>query len=238
MSANRNAKQTPVGATAGGFYTVKEAARLLNISQPSRVTAWLQGRVKTSTGPVIERQYLPIEAVQELGFLDLLEVRFIDYFRNQGVSLQSLRKAAQTARREWKLSHPFATSKAKFLTDRKSIFQATANETHDPVLLNLVSRQFAMYVVLEDLLDRGLTFDLTTGLAQEWHPKPLDFPDIAVNPFVAFGQPTVKPAGVPTSAILKIWQAENGNYSAVADWFEIDVDQTKQAIEFELGLPN
>ena len=39
-----------------------------------------------------------------------MEVRFIEHFRRQQISLQSLRKAAENARKELNLDHPFATS--------------------------------------------------------------------------------------------------------------------------------
>ena len=238
MSKFQTLERPKVDPAAGGFYTAKEAARLLNIGQPSRVVAWLQGRSNTATGPVIARQYNPIGGVQELGFWDLLEVRFIDHFRKQGVSLQALRKAAETARKELKQQHPFALSRARFLTDRKTIFLATARELDDTVLLDLVTKQFAMYEVLEEIIERGLVFHPATGLAQEWRPRPVELPAIAINPKIAFGQPVVRPAGVPTSALFLSWKAEAGNYRAIADWFEIEQDLVHQAVEFELGLAN
>lgn len=235
VSRLRKDKPDPV---AGGFYTVREAARLLNIAQSARVTAWLTGHKGSASGPVVQRQYEPLGTVQELGFLDLLEVRFIEHFRVQGVSLQALRKAAQTARDEWKISHPFATSKAKYLTDRKQIFQATATELGDTLLLNLVTKQFAMYVTMEESLDRGLAFDPSTGLARQWKPRPKEFPQIALDPLVAYGQPAIMPTGIPTSTIYSAWKAEDGDIPSVANWYEIEVSSVRQAIDFELSMLN
>jgi hypothetical protein len=220
---------------AGGFYTVREAARLLNIGQPSKITAWLHGHRK-GAGPIIRRQYVPIEGTQELGFWDLIEVRFVEHFRKQGVSLQALRKAAETARREWGQRHPFAMSNVKFLTDRVTVFSHVAQETGDKFLLNLVTKQYAMYVVLEEVLAKGVGFDPASGLAREWRPKK-EFPHIALNPLVAYGQPAILPEGVPTAAIFQTWKAENGSYPAAADWYEITEDLAREAVEFELGLP-
>jgi hypothetical protein len=72
---------------AAGFYTVHEAARLLGMSNAGVITAWLKGR-GAKGAPVIHRQYSPIGKHQELGFLDLIEVRFIEHFRKHGYSLQ------------------------------------------------------------------------------------------------------------------------------------------------------
>ena len=225
-----------IDAVAGGFYTVQEAARLLNIGNPARVKDWLQGRKNVKSGPVLLRQYQPVGTVQELGFWDLIEVRFVDHFRAHGVSLQALRKAAQTAREVLKQQHPFATSKAMFLTDRKTIFQETAEETKDKVLLDLVARQHAMYVFFEELLDRSLAFDPATGLAREWRPRLKEFPNIIVSPRLAYGQPIAAPANVPTARIYDTWKAEGGSYAAVVDWYGIDERLAREAVEFELGL--
>lgn len=222
---------------AGGFYTIREAARLLNMPNGGIVAAWLKGRGK-STRPVIRRTYEPIDGKQELSFLDLIEIRFIEYFRKQDYSLQSLRKAAETAREELKVEHPFALFGAKFVARRKDIFLAVAKDTGDNKLLNLVTKQYAMYSVLEDLLSRGVTFDPTSGLATRWKPRDKEFPRVIVDPTIACGQPILEPARVPTDAIIALWKAEGGDYSAVADWFEIDESLAREAVEFELALPN
>jgi len=229
--------RVPSDPVAGGFYTVREAARLLAIAQPAKITGWLRGYPGRETSPVIQRQYEPIDAAQELGFWDLIEVRFVEHFRKQGVSLQSLRRAAATARDLWKQRHPFATSNAKYLTDRREIFMHTAQDTGDKVLLNLVTDQFEMYTILESVLAKGLAFDPATGLAREWRPKPKEFPHVGLTPLLAYGQPAILPEGVPTLAIYKTWKAEDGSYAATADWFEIAEELAREAVEFELGLP-
>jgi hypothetical protein len=238
MGAVEHIGLTTNDPVAGGFYTVREAARLLAIAQPSKITGWLHGYKGRGRGPIIQRQYQPVDGAQELGFLDLIEVRFVEHFRKQGVSLQALRKAAETAREEWKQRHPFATSSAKYLTDRIEVFSKTARDVHDNVLLNLVTKQYEMYVVLEEVLAKGVEFDPTSGLAREWKPRPAEFPDVVLSPLVAYGQPAIMPFGVPTSAIYNTWTAENGNYAATSDWYEIDEKLARQAVEFELGLPD
>jgi len=230
-------QRTEVDPVAGGFYTVQEAARLLNIQGSQKITGWLKGW-RGGSAPVIQRQYAPIERVQELGFWDLMEARFVHHFREQGVSLQSLRRAAETARAELKQDHPFATSNVKFLTDRKEVFLKTAKDLRDNMLLNLVTKQFAMYEVLEEVLAKGVEFDPSSGLASRWTPKPKEFPAIVVDPLVAYGQPAIDREGVPTDALYAAWKAEGGNIRAVSDWYEVDEALVRQAVEFEIGLPN
>jgi uncharacterized protein (DUF433 family) len=221
---------------AGGFYTASEAARLLGISNARVVADWLRGR--SAKGPVVLRQYQPIGSAQELGFLDLIEVRFIDHFRKRGYSLQSLRKAAEVARDELGTQHPFALYGVRFIGERKNLFLKVAKDIGDTKLLNLVTKQYAMYEVLEAVLEKGLTYDPTSGLATRWRPKEKEFPRVVVDPTMAYGQPALEAPRLPTAAIFDAWTAEGGDYAAIADWFEIDESLAREAVEFELALPN
>ncbi len=50
-----------------------------------------------------------------LGFLDLIEIRFVDAFRRVGVSWATLRRANERAQEMFGGSHPFCTN--RFVTD-------------------------------------------------------------------------------------------------------------------------
>ena len=226
-----NIKQNQID---GGFYTLREAARLLRVEHVSRLRGWLTGYPQSNAGPIIKRQYQPISNIHEVGFLDLMEMRFVEHFRQQGISLQSLRKAAENARSELQQTHPFASSNLKFMTDRKEVFLHTAKEEKDRFLLNLMTNQIEMYEALEQVLARGVTFHPITGIASTWCPMP-GSPNVIVNPLISYGQPVVAPRYVPTKAIFSLWKAENGNYRDVADWFEISREKAVEAIEFELS---
>ena len=237
-TAHQKIKTPAVDTTAAGYYTAREATRLLGLKQPAKLVAWLQGHRNSKSGPIIARDRSPVFGSQELSFLDLMELRFVEHFRRQGVSLPALRKAAETLRKMQRQSHPFATSQAKFMTDRKSVFFATAQELKDQVLLNLVTHQYAMYVIYEDALSNGVDFHPSTGLARVWQPYPLEFPRIALNPLISFGQPVVLPFGIPTATIFSALKAENGDTAAVAAEFRIAEELVKEAVAFELRLPN
>lgn len=221
---------------AGGFYTAAEAARLLGISNSRTIVDWLKGR--STRGPVVQRQYEPVGNSQELGFLDLIEVRFIDQFRRQGYSLQSLRRAAQVAREELGVEHPFALYGVTFVGERKNLFLKVAKDIGDTKLLNLVTRQYAMYEVLEEVLQKGISFDVISGIATQWRPKEKEFPKVVIDPTVAYGQPSLEQWRLPTTTVFDAWKAEGGDYSALADWFEVDEASIREAVEFELALPN
>jgi uncharacterized protein (DUF433 family) len=115
---------------------------------------------------------------------------------------------------------------------------AVAKGENDTKLLNPVTKQYDMYVILEDVLSRGLTFDPTSGLAMRWPPCEKEFPRVVIDPRIAYGQPSLEPVRVPTDAVFATWKAENGSYAAVADWYEIDESLAREAVEFELALPN
>jgi uncharacterized protein (DUF433 family) len=223
--------QTSAPDLNGGFYTVAEAARLLGLDNSQRIVRWLTPP-RGGGEPVIARTYERVSKQHELSFLDLLEVRFVEHFRQQKISLQSLRVAAQNARRELGVSHPFATFNVKFQTDRKHVFLRTAQQTGDTVFLNLMTNQLAMYEVMEDMLARDLEFDVS-GLARLWRPAPKT-PDVIVSPVYAFGQPVISDRKVPTATLFRSWKAEDGNFDAVAEWFQVETGDVRQAVEFEL----
>ncbi len=220
----------PEDSLTGGFYTLSEAARLLGVDSTQRVVRWISGKE-----PIILRQYQKIGREHELGFLDLLEIRFVEHFRRQKISLQSLRIASKNARRELKMAHPFATSNVKFQTDRKAVFLEAAKETGDRFFLNLMTNQVEIYEAIEQILAKDLEFN-TEGIAKLWRPARNDAPNVVVSPYFAFGQPVISKKRVPTAALFRLWKAEGGDKNAVSEWFGIEPGFVQEAIEFEVRL--
>ena len=218
----------------GGFYTAQEVATLLGMDSTLSIYGWLQGYRRSNSPAIINRQYRNRYNRQEVGFFDLLEIRFINHFRKQGVSLQSLRKAAALARNVLGQQHPFATSKITFMTDTKDIFLKTAERTGDKILLNLMTKNYASYVALKTALAQGVEFHTETGLAKCWFPKPKQFPNIYLNPLIAFGKPVIKGPKIPTKPIFENWRASEKDVDAVADWFDLPKSLAEEAIRFEV----
>ena len=217
---------------SGGFYTVAEAARLLGMDNGQRIVRWLTPR-GTGDDAIVVRDYLKVGREHELSFLDLMEVRFVDHFRRQNISLQSLRVAARNAREELQISHPFAAESVKFQTDRQRVFLETAKETGDPRLLDLMTRNFVIYEAMERSLERSLTFDVC-GLARLWRPAPDVAPNVMVSPAYAFGRPVVSRRHVPTATLFDAWKAEGGDEVAVSRWHEVTQDDVLEAVDFEM----
>ena len=124
-----------------GIYTIGDAARLTGVST-GRIRRWLRGyryrsRKKSYASPPLWRgQWEPIDHSVALGFLDLIEIRFVDAFLKAGVSWTTLRQARERAGEMFKVSHPFCTH--AFMTDGRSIFVELHRETGEPSLLEIV----------------------------------------------------------------------------------------------------
>ncbi len=222
---------------ARGFYTVPEAARLIEVGSERRIYGWLQGYPSRQIGPLLAREYHPIDKRQELSFLDLIEVRFVEHFRERNVKVSTLRNAIKNARHFFREEKPLASERIVFVTDGKDIFveevlKPSAKESNDPALWSLVTRQYEIYEFIRSLIIRGLSFDPKTHLAKTWVPRPEQFPDIIIDPRVAYGQPIV-PSRVPTAALYDSWEAEGGDVGAVAQWFDVPASDVILATDFE-----
>jgi hypothetical protein len=225
---------------AQGFYTVPEAARLIRVGSARRIYGWLRGYAGRGVGPLLERDYQPLGDTDELSFHDLMEVRFVEHFREHGVKVRSLRIAAKRLREELKTKHPFASQKVILTADKadvfvKEVFRAAAEETDDVHLRSLTTNNYVMYETIRKLLIPGVEFNASTELASRWHPIPDRFPSVIVDPRVARGQPAL-PKGVPTEVLFDSWRAENKNVDAVAYWFNIPSTDVLQAVKFEQAL--
>ena len=214
-----------------GFYNTSEAACLVRES-PYVIRGWLNGYPNSKSGSIINRDF---EGTRTISFLDLMELRFIKFFRAQNVSMQTIRKAVEKARRKWALSHPLATYGNKFVTDRRTIFAQVAEEDDDRVTWDMASGQHELWGVIERSIAKGVIFKPSENYARAWKPKPDEFSNVVIDPRVAFGRAFVEGTRVPTSVLFQQWKAERDKTS-VADWFEVDLDVVTTAIDYEVAL--
>jgi hypothetical protein len=77
-----------------GLYTVPMAARILR-EDSGRIRSWINGAAHSQAPPIIHRQLPLIAGKTVLGFLDLVEARFIKHFKDLGLSSQTIRKIAE-----------------------------------------------------------------------------------------------------------------------------------------------
>lgn len=227
--------QPPYAFIGTGIYTVPEASRLTTVPT-ARIRRWVKGYAYVvgekvlASRPVVHSQLQPLDGVIALGFLDLIEVRFIDAFRRSGVSWKSIRLAYDRARELIGSEHPFSTK--IFRSDGRRIFAEIVQRTGKRVLLDLVSNQLAFQKVLAPYLYEGLDF-----LDQEvsrWWPMGRTR-QVVIDPERGFGQPIVDREGVPTAILAQAYRVEE-SVDAVARWFEVDRRSVRDAVEFEERL--
>jgi len=219
-----------------GSYTIQEAARLLR-TPAVNISRWVKGYTyrrggKVHTSPPLWRAQWPAvdNGKMEIGFRDLIELRFVKSFTDEGVGLLAVRNCLDFARELVDDEHPFSTR--RFRTDGRSIFLESAKLTGDEKeLLDLKRRQYAF----GQIIDRTFKdLDIDADAVARW--RPLNGKDsIVVDPNRSFGQPIAAESGVPTIVIAQAVEAE-GSQERVARLFEVSLAAVKDAVRFEASL--
>ncbi len=225
-----------------GCYTVPEAARLLKAA-PRNISRWLGGySYKSDDGtlvraaPLWQPQLPRLGGNLEIGFHDLIELRFVLAFLKHDVSLNIVRRCLENAREIIGQERPFSTN--QFRTDGRSIFLETVRESevlsdHESTssLIDLKTNQMVFKRVVEPTF-RDL--DLADGCVVQWRPFN-GSPSIVIDPNRSFGKPLAADYGVPTTALANAAKAENSARRA-ARLFEVPVAVVNDAVAFERSL--
>lgn len=168
--------------------------------------------------------------VRDISFHDLIELRWIAHFRQQGITQQSIRLIGKRARELFGV-RPFARGDIVWRTDGRRIYSSVASESGDRRLMELANKQYELDVI-EESLRVGLDWD-ANKFAISWRPNPKKFPLIIVDPRRAFGMPSVVNRGIAAETIFDAVKAENGNQKRVANWYGISAKEVRQAIDFQ-----
>ena len=217
-----------------GIYTVPDASRLSRVSS-RRIRYWLNGlsseEVSESTEHHLWQGELdPINDKVALGFLDLQEVRFIDAFLKVGVSWNLLRRAHGIARERYSTEHPFCTR--RFVTDGCQIIEETKAGADGIACEEIVRGQRVFPQVIRPFL-RELEFAGNDQLVR-WWPLGLDRA-VVLDPRRHFGQPIASRSGIATE-ILQAAAKAGQTAQEIAEWYELDIQSVRDAIEFEQKL--
>jgi uncharacterized protein (DUF433 family) len=219
-----------------GIYSLTEAERLTGVSRRTirRWTQgdryWIRGRPRRMD-PVIATQLKKIGGESVIDFSDLIEVRFLDAFRQHGVSAHAIRIAALRARELIGRPRPFSTQ--IFKTDGQTILAQLARGSDDPVLIDLVRDQVEFESVVSPLLYAGLEFN-TLDEPERWWPLGLDR-QVVLDPRRGFGAPITPREGVPTRVLADAFRAER-SIAFVAGMYNVDDAAVADAVEFEKRL--
>jgi len=217
-----------------GFYAVPEAATL--IRTPARnIQRWLGGYSHKNNGRVTEipplwTPQLPrFDGHLEIGFRDLIELRFVKAFLDAGLGLKTIRNCLEYARECAKDDRPFSTR--RFKTDGRTIFLESLKASDETELLDLKQRQYAFKQVVERTF-RDL--DILDETVARWRPFN-GKNSIVVDPGRAFGQPIAADSGVPTVALAQAVEAED-SVERVARIYDVRVEIVRDAVKFEQSL--
>lgn len=220
-----------------GMYPLSRAARLVG-AELRTVRRWLKGYSwkygdgRKASGPLWALEYAGDDEFgdeQVLGFHDLLELRTVARFIEQGVSLQVIRATIDVAR-EALGNYPLHSQ--RFVTDGKRIFlEAVERAGEDPRLLDVRKRQFAMDAVIRPSLLDGIEYGADES-ALRWFPIPRKRL-VVLDPQVQFGEPMVLEGGVPTDTLAAAFKAEGGNLERVARLYRVKPKEVKAAVAFE-----
>ncbi|MBO0903471.1 hypothetical protein J1C47_07435 [Jiella sp. MQZ13P-4] len=218
-----------------GSYTAAEAARLLrtparNIRRWMRGHRYVAGDAIRQVPPLWQSQLAMFEDSLELGFRDLIELRFVKAFVDAGVGLKAVRGCLEYARECVGDPYPFSTR--RFQTDGRTIFlKSIERSTSNEALLDLKTRQY----VFKDVIERSfkdLDFDdRTVARWRPFHGKA----SIVIDPSRAFGQPVAAQFGVPTVALADAVKAE-GSVEKAARLFQVPAAVVRDAATFEASL--
>lgn len=230
-SGSRHVGDVPIGI---GFYTVSEASRL--IKTPARnIHRWLGGYSHKNNGrvtaiPPLWTPQLPrFDDQMEIGFRDLIELRFVQAFLDAGLGLKTIRNCLECARECVNDERPFSTR--RFKTDGRTIFLESLKHSGESELLDLKRRQYAFKQVVERTF-RDL--DFSEDSVTRWRPFN-GKESIVIDPSRAFGQPIAAEFGVPTVVLAEAVEAE-GSIERVAMMFDATVGAVRDATKFEESL--
>lgn len=229
----RELESIPLGI---GYYTVPEAARLLKT--PARnINRWLGGYSFTNeldgaptNMPPLWLPQLPGEDGHiELGFRDLIELRFVVAFQTAGLGLKTIRNCLEFARECVADERPFSTR--RFQTDGRTIFLESLKHSGEAEVLDLKKRQ---YVIKQAIEKSFKDLDIEDDAVVRWRPFN-GKETIVIDPTRAFGQPIASEFGIPTVVLAEALDSEQTE-ERVARLYEVSVAVVRDAIKFEQYL--
>ncbi|AWM25778.1 hypothetical protein AOX55_00002527 [Sinorhizobium fredii CCBAU 25509] len=179
--------------------------------------------------PLWQSQLPPDDGDVELGFRDLIELRFVGAFLEAGLGLKTIRHCLAYARDCVNDDRPFSTR--RFQTDGKTIFLESANTGGDENLLDLKKKQYTIKLAIERTFK---DLDIDNDAVSRWRPYK-GKSSIIIDPELVFGQPTTAEYNVPTVALAQAVKAE-GSDKAVAKLFEVPLAIVRDAVAFEESL--
>jgi len=207
-----------------GVYSIVDAARLIGAT-PAVIRSWCRESER-----LIPRT-LKIKGL--LTFTELMELHFIKMFRDEGVSLETIRIASEKAAAKFHAECPFSVK--RFDTDGIAIFSTLQSAASNKTLIEDVAKGQLVFEKVMRPFFRKLEYGKNFDLVRFW---PLSKTGrIVLDPSRKFGRPIDAETGVSTHVIAQALSAGGGQAPAVvARWLNIPIAAVKKAAEFERSL--
>lgn len=222
-----------------GLYSLPEAAWLMGIPT-AKLRRWADGYTFQHRGedrfskPVFQRDLVNGKNRPTLTFADLIELKLVSMFREKGVSMLTIRAAAQAAVKRFDTNHPFAIR--RFDTDGKRIFATLENTKVKGISQERLVEEIALsQTVMEDIAQPFfLKLEYENDEVSLFRPLGKGS-RVVLDPHRAFGKPIDEKSGVPTFVLYQMFQ---GGESAerIAWWYEVDIEAVSAAVAYENAL--
>jgi len=238
--AAKSAKSSDFRLLGKGLYSLAEAARIASFATQKSLTSaairrWLWGYSYSAAGeskmaePLWVPQLAPVTESRVVSFRDLVEIMFVATFRNEGISLQTIRRIIDKAAELIEGRYPL--SSLKFASYSKTIVADTVDPEERRSVFDLDTGQ---YLLETEFARLRAALDYTDLYASRWWPLGKGR-QIVVDPSRGFGRSIVAVEGVPTAALQGAYRAE-GSIGAVARWFDVSEESVRDAVEYENRL--
>jgi uncharacterized protein (DUF433 family) len=212
-----------------GVYTLPEAARLTRL-RSQRVREWFQGRTNEQVRrPVFRSDYQSIGGDRAISFHDLIEVFVAGQLRNNGVSLQLLRKVHRQLQKDLGTRHPFC--RREILTKQGQVFTLGLDNGGKEEVIEVLTRQRVFPEILLPFLQR-IDYDEVSEMARRWCIADR----VVIDPQLNFGKPIVEDIGMSTSILAGAYKANGKDAERVAAWYGIHSKHVLAAVDFEQNL--
>jgi len=206
-----------------GLYSIADAARLSG-AHAETIRRWL-----SESNGVIPRHFAREE--QLLTFAELMEIHFIQMFRSEGVSFQTIRKTAKVL--STRLDTPYPFTVRRFDTDGRTIFATLVKERPKGMVVEDLERQQYVFQQIVRPFFRKLDYDTTDDSISRFWPLHKQG-RVVLDPARKFGKPIDAETGVSTAAIYEAVLAGDGQKPAVvARWLDIPLAAVNAAVAFE-----
>lgn len=217
-------------------YGISEAAIYLRIPRAT-LTSWVRGMpygkadTKRFFMPVLS---LPGRQRRLLSFMNLVEAHVLGTIRRRfQIPLPKIRNAVAYLREEFGNKHPLASEDLE--TNGQDIFVTKVGE-----LINVSSNgQYAIREILKASLtrikrdDHGIPLRLYPFVRTHIEITEEEPRIIVIDPFVAFGRPTIEGSGVPVAPLVERYRAGE-SIEELAEDYGLESRKIQEAIRIAL----